>query len=606
MSADVSVSPSDLSTRLARARNSSAAARAAALIVLAIGVAALLWANRGSWFYLDDWDFAILRHDLNEQQLMYPQNQNLVATTLLFYQALLRVFGMASYVPFRLAAVAVVALIGWLVYTYSRRRIGPWWALIPLGAVMLSPGWEIVLWPFQVGQLFSVAAGLGVLVLLDLSTSRRALAGAAALLVFAVASSSAGIPILGLVLLNRVLRAGKRLQALIVVPAALFYAWWMSAWAHLTPNPNPSTIEAYRDAVRSALNVGDGALQGVLGLYDWPAAGSLVAHLALLALIVFICWRLFTPGRTDRVRILALVGALGAYWVLLAWGRANVPDFWVSARYIYLSHVLLLLLLVELASSVLAQIRAAEEPWFRTAAARPLITGTGVAVVAIAAFASFQNAQTLKRGGDHLRQQGEAARGQAAALALQLPSAQPHVPFYLDAAGMGLGRGGAQYFTGLELFGTDPFTEAELREMSPQARAYADRWMLALATPALAAGAQPPAPIDDAPGVTAPPEVRTAAKSRGACTKTSADADTATVSLETPPVGPTTTIANLADTPLQLRGRRYADALNDTAVITIAPGETRPLMFGGDTGTAPWELTLTGRSALVCNTAAAG
>ena len=59
---------------------------------------------------------------------------------------------------------------------------------------VLGPAWPDVLWPFQIGFLGSLAAGMGALLALDRGDRRGEIA-AAVLLTVALASSSLGIPL---------------------------------------------------------------------------------------------------------------------------------------------------------------------------------------------------------------------------------------------------------------------------------------------------------------------------------------------------------------------------------------------------------------------------
>ena len=145
---------------------------------------------------------------------------------MLVYRGLLDLFGFNNYLAFRLLSAALLSGLGVFGYVYARRRIGPWWALLPLALLIISPGFEILLWPFQMGQLISAVAGVGALVLLDGAPTRGRGVAIAVLLIVAVASSSAGIPFVALVVYDRLLRPGGRVEALLALPAMLAYGLW--------------------------------------------------------------------------------------------------------------------------------------------------------------------------------------------------------------------------------------------------------------------------------------------------------------------------------------------------------------------------------------------
>ena len=60
-----------------------------------------------------------------------------------------------------------------LLFVYARRRVGD---LLALGAAavvaLLGPAWPDILWPFQIGFLGSLAAGIGALLCLDRADRR--------------------------------------------------------------------------------------------------------------------------------------------------------------------------------------------------------------------------------------------------------------------------------------------------------------------------------------------------------------------------------------------------------------------------------------------------
>ena len=201
------------------------------LLAVAFGVAAsavILSANRGTTFLLDDWAYLVQRSgNLTEASLFGSQNGNWTTTVVLAYRGLADVFGIGSYVPWRIALLATHLGSCALVYILARRRVGPWWALLALALVLVNRGWETLLWPFQIGQALSILAGLGALFLLDRRDVRGDL-GASALLLVALASSSYGPPFL-LVAGVELLLSRRAALWVLVVPAAA-WIWWQEKW----------------------------------------------------------------------------------------------------------------------------------------------------------------------------------------------------------------------------------------------------------------------------------------------------------------------------------------------------------------------------------------
>lgn len=580
-------------------------------VLLVLGVGLVLWANRGSTFYLDDWAFAVGRADLTADQLFGPQNQNWHLTTLLIYQALLHLWAFDTYVPYRLVSALVLLTIGLLTYVYARRRIGPWWSLGALVPVVITSGTEIVLWPFQIGQLLSIAGGLGALVLLDREGPRRigAVIGAGLLLVMAVASSSAGIPMLLLVLADGVLRAlkptvaGLRKPGLITlaagIPALLVYAWWHQVYGKLSPPPQGTNLPAFNGALSQTIDAGQAATQRLLGLFDTPSAsGPFLGQIAFAALVVLVCARIFGPHRADRPRILAITAAVVGYWFLLSWGRSNVQDFTASPRYLFISQVLLVLLLVEIGASLRWQFqdRAGVFALDRVRTGWVALCGLGVA---FAVWASFQTSQQIREDGYHLRVAGWATNGQNAAFDLLPDESKAMAPFYLDAAGRGLGYPGSLYLEGLQRFGGSPPSEADLKAMPSASRQFADAYLLAYYGPLVPDDQLPATPRGDAPELVAGDgEAPTIEPVRGkACAKVTHPTELGTVAI---PTDRPLSITNTGPVDAWLQGRRYADAWSPRADIVIPPGQTRVLRIAPDGGTAPWHVQARGSSWRIC------
>lgn len=581
---------------LRRIVDSSRAPLAVTVLVVLAGVAHLLHANRGTFFYLDDWDFAIGRADLNGANLFGPQNQNWHTLNVLLFRGLAELFGLGTYLPARLVAAAVLVGIAVMVGRYAWTRLAPWTAPLVVLPLFFTAGWETVLWPFQVAQLLSIAAGLAALVLLD-GERRARVPLAAALLVVATASSSAGIPLLGVVLVDRLLRSGRRLEALTVLPAIAAYLWWSDAYGYLSPNPNPSDANQVLVGLRQSVDTGMAAVQTYLGFSGtW---GSIAGLVLLFGLVVAVCWRLFGAFPSDRPRIVALAAGLVGYWVLLSYGRSNVTGYFFSPRYLFISVVLLTLLLVELARSGVLQHAAGrvsmpERPrhariWTR---ALPLVA------VVLVLNASWQNGQTLRTGGFGLRTSADAMRGQIAALSL-LPAARREAAFFfLDPVGPGIARPATYYFDGVDRFGGDTPTEAEIRELPQAARVQVDRALLGLSGGELPPGEALPPPSGPAPRITAGTGGTTAPDSEAgaSCVAVTGPADTTEALL---PISVRLRVTNTGAGPLTLFAGRYGPVTQESG-YGVAPGSTRVVEVLDDLGTAPWTVGVRGRTARVC------
>jgi hypothetical protein len=564
--------------------------------VVAAGAAALLLvASRGTWFYLDEWDFATRAAHLSAESIFYPQNQNCHATVVLLYRAILELFGFGTYVPLRLLMTALVVGIGLLGYSYARRRIGPWWALLPLALLVMGPAYEVQLWPFQIGQLLSGAAGLGALLLLDRDATRANRAAAAALLVIAVMSSSAGVPLVALVVYDRLLTPGRRLEALVSLPAIAAYGWWYAAYSTREPRPNQVSSQAFDAAARKAVDIGDGVMQSLLGLGSQGAKGALLGQIGLVVLVVLVCWRIFSPYSKGRGRVVALAATLVSYWFLLAWGRPSLLGIEVSGRYLFLSQILVVLLLVEVAVGIASWLR--DERARRPRPARIGSAIAGVALVVVAVLALVHNARTELDYGGILRQNARAMRGQVYGLFLLPDTRRASATVYLEALGSQIPRTGGQLFDLFDRFGGPTPAEADVKALPADARARADQ--------ALFRTYAAPGPPGGEPGAGPPPAVELLAgegarlRASGACVTIRAPRGHQVLVAVRPPEGGVS-IANLGGVPLSVQARRYASDWDGPARVDVAAKTSLNVSLVPDRGTAPWQLRVGGEAGRLC------
>jgi hypothetical protein len=572
------------------------AATLAAAAVAIGGAVVLLVAGRGTWFYLDEWDFSLRAAHLNADTILNPNNQNCHATVVLLYRAMFELFGFEDYVPFRMLATLLVVAIAVLAYLYARPRVGPWWALLPLALLVASPAFEVQLWPFQMGQLLSGAAGLGAFLLLDREPTRASLIGAAALLIVAVASSSAGVPLAALIVYDRVLTPGRRLQALAAAPAIAAYVIWYAEWGTREPRANRFNADAFNAAADRAVDIGNGAMVALLGLGSQGSKGSLAGEIGLVVLVVIVCWRIFGPYSRGRGRVAALAAALVTYWFLLAWGRAFQAGIEVSPRYLFLSQVLVVLLLVEVMTGVgdwLHDERDRRRPWARLAA-----MAAGIAVAVVGALAVIHNARSELDFGKPLRESARAMRGQVYGLSLLDEQRRASAPIFLEPLGPQIERPAGVYFETLSRFGGASPGEDDIRGLPAAGRERAD---LALFIPSVPAVTDPGA-LRFA-GLAPRASVLSGGKARlnpaGSCLTMQSQGGRVVLAVELPPAG--MAVSNPGRSPLTVRARRYAPAWSGPAKVDVPAQGAVTVGFPPDRGQAPWQVRLEGGSGRLCS-----
>ena len=134
------------------------------------------------------------RRDWTVGTFLEPHNEHLSLVPVAVYKLLFVTVGIDDYAPYRTAVLLVHVLCVALLFLLVRRRVGDLLgAIVVLPILFLGTAWQDLLWPFQIGYLASVAAGLGMLLALE----RRDRAGdivASVLIAVALASSSIGLP----------------------------------------------------------------------------------------------------------------------------------------------------------------------------------------------------------------------------------------------------------------------------------------------------------------------------------------------------------------------------------------------------------------------------
>lgn len=314
--------------------------------LLALTVILLLLAGRHLTFFYDEWDFILHRRGESVGVYLDPHNGHLSLFPVVVYKLLLAVVGMRHYWPYRMVVIVLHAICGSLLYVIARRRLGPWLALIPAAALLLlGSAWEDLLWPFQMGFLGSVAAGLGALVLLDQLDPRPNAdrrwhdRGACALLIVSLGSSAVGVPFLAsAIVLLLAQRAPLRRWGVAALPAVLFLVWYLG-WG----TDQPSGVNAVLDAPQYIADAASAAASGLAGL-------SLIYGPPLLVMLVLVIVMRLRSQPLPPLLLAASGGAI-VFWALSAVARADVSDPSAS-RYIYVGVVFLLLTIVEAARNV--------------------------------------------------------------------------------------------------------------------------------------------------------------------------------------------------------------------------------------------------------------
>jgi hypothetical protein len=443
----------------ARARAFARPSRLATLYLVvasSVASAAILWAGRGSSFFSDEWEFVVARRGWTLDTFLVPHGEHIVALPVLVYKVLFTTVGLHAYWPYRCVLLFVHLACVWLVFRIARRRVGdPAAALAASFVLVLGSAWEMLLIPFELTLLGSVAFGLLALDGLDRGGRRGdivALLG----LIGATASSSAGLAFVAGVTVELVLgRAWRRLW-IVAVPAVLYARWWFAydrtatARVHLLTQVH--AVPAY------LLHSLEASASATIPLLD----GSVQIVLMLAALLVLV--RLGRNRTLLTARLGGLVAAGLSFWVLTGLGRAQVSGG--ENRYSYFGAVFLLLALVELARGARFDRRV------------------GVGICVVLAASAVSNVRALDDGGAFLREHGTSLRAELTALRLvdsPLPAAFVPEPAWDPNLRVG------DYLAAVRQLGSPTESAAALRAAPEAAREAADRVVLRAVPPTVRA-----------------------------------------------------------------------------------------------------------------------
>jgi hypothetical protein len=390
---------------------------AAAMVVSA---AVLLWAGRHTTLYTDEFTFYQYFHDLDLRDLLTPHNAHLILVPRFIYAAVFQTVGPDHAV---LAAVNLVGLLvsGGLFFVLAKRRVPPLVALgLTLPLLFFGSSWDVVLSTLGIQAVYSVAAGLGMLLALE----RRDPLGdlAACLLLFvSVACFTLGLAFLIGAAVAVLTSANRGRRAWIFLLPLLAYAiWWI--WAHQFHQASiqqPSNVLLIPNFIADSFAAVIGSVAGL----NYPIGSNLISSsidigwgrvLGLIAVAAF-WWRLrrggsawlLRRGNTALSPWVILILPL-AFWALIAIEASptRTPE---QTRYLYPGAVLLLLVVAE----TLRGVRVSR---------LGLLALFGAVAVSLGA-----NLKTLDDASNHLRDFSSHARSDLAMINLSRDHVDPNL-----------------------------------------------------------------------------------------------------------------------------------------------------------------------------------
>ena len=544
-----------------RARVGLDQACVAAFWLAAIACAAMiLYFTRGTTLWFDDWSWALYRRS-GLHSLLADYNGHLSLVPILVYRALFATAGIASYLPYRIVLVAGVLLCGGLVFVYARRRVGGYLGLLAaLLILFLGPGWQDLLWPFQIGWLATIAAGLGALLMLDRRDRLGDWSGCL-LLCLSIASSSVGVALLAGAVVE--IAWGRRAWRDWWIPGIpiVLYAIWSLVYQHgLLVASDVFLIPGWvAGSAAASVSVPLG-LSGVSVLDSTGTIPSFGFPLALAGLGVVVYRGLRLGGLPARAVSLATIALV--FWVLTAIGRGFVSSPYTS-RYVYVDSIFVLLFAVELARGVRVRLPA------------------GIVLAVVCAFALLSNVGVMRVAGGYLRAQAPVTRASVAALDVARGFGTPgdvYTAFsFHPFVRVRLGA----YAAMQRAIGAPAYTPAQLAAAPEAAREAADAGLIELHAVALQPTAQALTTQGHCLRLTPAPVVLAGA--------------TAEHTFTLPQAGVELTSTNSITVAL----RRFAAGFRPLA--TLRPGATARLQIPPDRAPQPWHVQLAGEGTIrVC------
>ena len=277
------------------------------------------------------------RRTLSVQTLLLPHNGHLSIVPVLAYRVLLALFGMRHYAAYRIAGLLVHVAVASLIYRYVRQRIGEVGGLASGSAfLLLGSGWQNILWPFQIGFMGSIAAGIGAWLLVD-RDKRVADLVASVLVLLSLGCSGLGIAVL--VGTGAFLVTGSTLDRVIrvcVIPAIVYGIWYVKYGESQGQRSNLARIP------RFVLESGGFAGAGLFGR-------DLLWGRVIFGLCLGLGVGLLVAKARPRRSMLAPSVALVSNWVLTGYSRAQFGDPGAS-RYVYVGSAFLILTMADVLS----------------------------------------------------------------------------------------------------------------------------------------------------------------------------------------------------------------------------------------------------------------
>jgi hypothetical protein len=297
-------------------------------------VACLIWLLRqgsGLTFFFDEWDF-VLNRSFSLPDLLRPHNGHLSFLPVLAYDIMRKVFGLSFYVSYQILGLLVHGSVCSAVYFLGKRRSH---LLAVAGAIvmcLLGSGWQNIMWPFQIGMMGALSAGLWAIWEVTqpvISVKRLTILCAVSLL-----CAGGGIAAMGTIVLLVVARRQWNILPRLGVVGIGYGIWYLIYGTSQSQTGNLAKTPqfVYDSAVGAAIGIG--------------GSGKSFAYLFFFVVVLFASWNGFK--KQSLLPGLGTITMVFTTWVLTGLSRAHLGEP-VASRYVYVGAALLIATFVALA-----------------------------------------------------------------------------------------------------------------------------------------------------------------------------------------------------------------------------------------------------------------
>lgn len=284
----------------------------------------LLRKGQGLTFFFDEWDF-VLSRSFSISDLLGPHNGHLSIIPVSFFSLWKSIFGISSYVPYQILGLLVHGSVCLGAYVLVRRRSPLLATSAGIVIALLGAGWQNIMWPFQIGMMGSLSAGLWAMH--EFSKPKPSSTRTSILVAMSLMCAGGGVAVFVTIFFLAVIKRNTSAISRLIIVGILYALWYVK---YGTPQSQPGNFG------KTPQFVVDSA---------WGAAGAIGAQgsefaWGYLSVLVFFLGIALVRKQTIFTSFAALMTVF-ITWCLTGLSRAHLGDPNAS-RYLYVGAVLLI------------------------------------------------------------------------------------------------------------------------------------------------------------------------------------------------------------------------------------------------------------------------